>query len=109
MAAFEPLGAAGRRVVSAAAGGLAALALAILLARETDAPFLGTILTDASSSVLSTQGFSTLLNLVGEAKAAALAATITLQFLVYSWVWAWAAGRLRPNAGWETRREFAAI
>ena len=53
MTAFEPLGAAGRRIVPGAAGGLAALALAILLARETDAPFLGTILTDASSSVLS--------------------------------------------------------
>ena len=65
--ADQPLRTTARRIVPGAAGGLAALAIAILLARQADAPFLGTILTDASSSVLSTEGFSTFLDLVGQA------------------------------------------
>ncbi len=110
MNALQPPGEIARRIVPGAAGGLASLAVAILLARQTDAPFLGTILTDGSTSILSTQGFSTFLDIVGPAgKTAALAATITLQFICYTALWAWAAGRLRPNAGWEQRREFAAI
>ena len=106
----QPFGDTGRRIVPGAAGGVVALAIAILLARQTDAPFLGTILTDASTSVLSTEGFSTFLDIVGQAgKAAALAVTITLQFLCYTAIWAWVVGRMRPSVGWEERREFAAI
>ena len=110
MNSVQPFGDTGRRIVPGAAGGVVALAIAILLARQTDAPFLGTILTDASTSVLSTEGFSTFLDIVGQAgKAAALAVTITLQFLCYTAIWAWVEGRMRPSVGWEERREFAAI
>ena len=46
---------------------------------------------------------------MGRAKGAALAATITLQFIAYAAVWFWVAGRLRPSARWEQWRDFAAV
>ena len=86
------------------------LAITLLAVRETDAPFLGTLLVDATSSVLSPSGFSRVLDLVGQAgKAFSLAGTIILLFFIYLRAWDWGTGRLEPDASFRERLPIAAI
>ena len=93
-----------------AVGALGALALWLLLVQEFDAPFLGTLIVDATSSVLSPSGFSRVLDIVGQAgKAVTLASTVVLQFLLFVLLWVWGTQYLPAAAGWRERAPFAAI
>ena len=86
-----------------------ALATWLLLVQEADAPFLGTLIVDATSSVLSPSGFSAVLDFVGQGgKAIALADTIALQFLLYVAIWARGVRRLPGAAPWSVRLPIAA-
>ncbi|PZC50391.1 MAG: DMSO/TMAO reductase YedYZ, molybdopterin-dependent catalytic subunit [Chloroflexi bacterium] len=99
-----------RLIGPGAVGALGALALWLLLVQESDAPFLGTLIVDATSSVLSPSGFSRVLDIVGQAgKAVTLASTIVLQFLLFIVLWAWGTQYLPAQAGWRERWPFAAI
>ena len=99
-----------RLIGPGAVGALGALATWLLLVQEFDAPFLGTLIVDATSSILSPSGFSRLLDLVGQSgKAVTLATTIGLQFLLYLLLWMWGTQYLPATAGWRARFPFAAI
>ena len=93
-----------------AVGALGALATWLLIVQEFDAPFLGNLIVDASSSVLSPSGFTVVLNIVGQAgKALTLATTIAMQFLLFVLLWAWGTQYVQPRDGWGTRWRFGAI
>ena len=99
-----------RLIGPGAVGALGALAVWLLLVQEYDAPFLGTLIVDATSSVLSPSGFGRLLDFVGRAgKAATLATTVGLQFLLFVLLWAWGTQYLPATASWRDRAPFAAI
>ena len=93
-----------------AVGALGALATWLLIVQEFDAPFLGNLIVDASSSVLSPSGFTVALDIVGQAgKALTLATTIAMQFLLFVLLWAWGTQYVQPRDGWGTRWRFGAI
>ena len=93
-----------------AVGALGALAAWLLVVQESDAPFLGNLIIDASSSVLSPSGFSVALDIVGQAgKALTLATTIAMQFLLFVLLWAWGTQYVQARDGWGTRWRFGAI
>ena len=93
-----------------AVGALGALAAWLLVVQESDAPFLGNLIIDASSSVLSPSGFSVVLDIVGQAgKALTLATTIAMQFLLFVLLWAWGTQYVQARDGWGTRWRFGLI
>ncbi len=93
-----------------AVGALGVLATWLLIVQESDAPFLGNLIVDASSSVLSPSGFSVVLDIVGQAgKAVTLATTIAMQFLLFVLLWAWGTQYVQARDGWGTRWRFGAI
>ena len=78
--------------------------------QEFDAPFLGNLIVDASSSVLSPSGFTVALDIVGQAgKALTLATTIAMQFLLFVLLWAWGTQYVQARDGWGTRWRFGLI
>ena len=93
-----------------AVGALGALAAWLLIVQEFDAPFLGNLIVDASSSVLSPSGFTVALDIVGQAgKALTLATTIAMQFLLFVLLWAWGTQYVQARDGWGTRWRFGLI
>ena len=99
-----------RVVGPGAVGAVGALAAWLLVVQEFEAPYLGNLIVDASSSVLSPSGFTVVLDIVGQAgKAVTLATTIALQFVVFVLLWAWGTQYLEPRDGLRQRWRFAAI
>ncbi|MDE2639764.1 MAG: molybdopterin-dependent oxidoreductase [Chloroflexota bacterium] len=99
-----------RVVGPGAVGAVGALATWLLVVQELEAPYLGNLIVDASSSVLSPSGFTVVLDIVGQAgKAVTLATTIILQFVVFVLLWAWATQYLEARDGLRQRWRFALI
>ena len=99
-----------RVVGPGAVGAVGALAAWLLIVQEFEAPYLGNLIVDASSSVLSPSGFTVVLDIVGQAgKAVTLATTIALQFVVFVLLWAWGTQYLEPRDGLRQRWRFAVI
>ncbi len=99
-----------RVVGPGAVGAVGALAAWLLVVQEFEAPYLGNLIVDASSSVLSPSGFTVALDIVGQAgKAITLATTVALQFAVFVLLWAWGTQYLETRDGLRRRWPFAAI
>ena len=99
-----------RVVGPGAVGAAGALAAWLLVVQEFEAPYLGNLIVDASSSVLSPSGFTVVLDIVGQAgKAVTLATSIALQFVVFVLLWAWGTQYLEPRDGLRQRWRFALI
>ena len=99
-----------RLVGPGAVGAVGALATWLLIVQEFEAPYLGNLIIDASSSVLSPSGFTVVLDIVGQAgKAVTLATTVAMQFAVFVLLWAWGTQYLEPRDGLRQRWRFAVI